>query len=430
MEIYSTEADYLKALESRSKLPDGFLSASVPLSFFPREIEKPTPYNMNLTLLLCKEKTELFGGVFTRNSFPGAPVILTKRIIERETVRGILINNKIANVCAPGGLQTAEGLVSCLAREVGDPDDCFISASTGVIGWALPREEMEKALPALVKRTKTGPNSGNVLDAARGIMTTDAFPKVRSVSLGDGSIVGIAKGAGMIEPDMATMLVFLLTDIYVPRDVLREQIRETVVDTFNSISIDGDQSTSDMVLCISSGKHKGVKPEKFKEALHQVSAKLAEDIVRNGEGTGHVIRVTVTGAEGVEQAKLVGKAVINSPLVKTAVFGNDPNVGRILMAVGDCAGREGISVDREKIEISIADQVVFQKGHFTLDQQKEEYVAKYLKECSLETEGKRFPEHERIVEIHIALALGRDKTAVVGSDLSYEYVRENADYRT
>lgn len=430
MEIYATEAEYLLALESRSRLPEGFRAASIPLSFFPREVAKPTPYEMNLTLLLCEEKTELFGGVFTRNSFPGAPVILTKRLMEKETVRGVLVNNKIANVCAPGGLQAAEALVSRLAREVGDPDDCFIPASTGVIGWALPQKEMEDAVPTLVKQAGSGPRAASILDAARGIMTTDAFPKVRSASPGKGSIVGIAKGAGMIEPNMATMLVFILTDIFIPRDVLRQQIKDAALNAFNSISIDGDQSTSDMVICISSGKCSGVDPADFKDTLHQVCAKLAEDIVRNGEGTGHVIRVTVEGAADIRQAKLVGKAVINSPLVKTAVFGNDPNVGRILMAVGDCTGREGISLPTEKVKISIGGQVVFQKGQFSLDQKKEEHVAKYLKECSLVPEGKRFPEHERNVEILIDLAMGKEQTVVLGSDLSYEYIRENADYRT
>jgi len=428
--MYATEADYLRALESRSVLPEGFRSASIPLLFFPREVEKPAPFEMNLTLLLCEAATPLFGGVFTKNSFPGAPVILAKKMMERETVRGILVNNKIANVCAPGGVKTAEAIVSRLSSEIGSPEDCFIPASTGVIGWVLPREEIEGALPALVEKTGTEPACRSILDAARGIMTTDAFPKVRSCSVEQGSIVGIAKGAGMIEPDMATMLAFILTDIFIPRNTLRRIVRDVCADTFNTISIDGDQSTSDMVLCISSGIRRGVDPEVFKTALLQVCGTLAEDIVRNGEGTGHVIRVTVTGAADSGQAKLVGKGIINSPLVKTAVFGNDPNVGRILMAVGDSTGSAGIPVSPESVSVSIGGQAVFEAGEFKLDQEKEEIVAQYLKNRSLKPEGKRFPEHDRTVDIRIDMDLGRQQATVLGSDLSYEYIRENADYRT
>jgi glutamate N-acetyltransferase/amino-acid N-acetyltransferase len=185
-----------------------------------------------------------------------------------------------------------------------------------------------------------------------------------------------------------------------------------------------------MLICVSSGVHRAVEPMEFQKGLEQVCGKLAEDIVRNGEGTGHVIRVTVEGAADAGQAKQVGKGVINSPLVKTAVFGNDPNVGRILMAVGDCTGRRGIPISPGKTEISIGNQVVFKAGRFLLDQKKEETVTDYLKQCSLKPEGKRFPEHERTVDIRIDLASGTGQATVLGSDLSYEYIRENADYRT
>ncbi|MBN2051058.1 MAG: bifunctional ornithine acetyltransferase/N-acetylglutamate synthase, partial [Spirochaetales bacterium] len=262
------------------------------------------------------------------------------------------------------------------------------------------------------------------------IMTTDGFPKVRSARVGEGRIVGIAKGAGMIEPNMATMLVFLMTDIPVKAEDLNASCRETAEATFNTITVDGDQSTSDMMLLFSSGLGEPVPWEDFTRALMTVCRDLSEDIVRNGEGTSHVIRVSVEGAPDKASAKGVAKAVVNSPLVKTAVFGNDPNLGRIIMAVGSYAGNTGLALCPGDVSVSLGGVRVFHGGCFHLDKEREAELSAYLKNAALPEVSPGYPVHDRLVEIHIDLSSGKGTAEVLGSDLSYQYVRENADYRT
>ncbi len=427
-ELYKSKEEYLNELEKRGKLPEGFKISVISLEFFPveRPVEKPLP--MRMSLLALDEPTDVFGAVFTRNKCPGAPVIIGKERLLSEKIRGVIINNKIANVCTETGIKDSTLLLEYLAKETGASAEEFIPSSTGIIGWRLPVEDMVKNIPRLV----SGISPGSGVDLAKGIMTTDSFPKLRSAEVGDGRIVAVAKGAGMIEPNMATMLCFIMTDVTIERESARNILKKVVEKTYNCISVDGDQSTSDTAIIMSSCKKKKVSEEEFEAALYKVCSDLAVDIVRNSEGCGHVVKVSVTGASDFETARNVGKAVVNSPLVSTAIFGNDPNVGRLLSSIGDYAGNNKMELNKNKLIISLGGEVVFDKGAFRLNQEKEIRLSNYLKARSLDSEHKEFPQHNHTVNIDIDLGTGHDSgsAAVFGSDLSYGYVRENADYRS
>ncbi|NNM67515.1 MAG: arginine biosynthesis protein ArgJ, partial [Spirochaetales bacterium] len=369
--------------------------------------------------------TAAFAGVFTQNAFPGAPILLGRELLSRPLSRGVLINNKVANVGGPTALADARALQSAAAAIFGAPAHEFFVASTGIIGWSLPVKPMTEALPGLADQLQ----SHSVLGLAEGIMTTDSYPKVRSRSLFGGRIVAVAKGAGMIEPNLGTMLVYILTDLEVSRSALRDILSRVAAKTFNAISVDGDQSTSDMALIFSSQRFPCPDQKAFERALEDVCRELAVDIVRNGEGTAHVLEVRVKGGQDEAQARLVAKAIVNSPLVKTAVFGNDPNVGRVLSAVGDVLGNAGKTLERSRLKLSIADQVVFDGGVFRLDPQKEKALSDAFRAAAL-PEKKTYPPHENNVVFEVVLAPEGSDAVVWGSDLSYEYVRENADYRS
>ena len=424
MEIYRNESEYINTLSERAVLPRGFRASSSAFTFFPDEV--PSEARMNVNLILLDRPTESYAGVFTKNAFPGAPVIIGKKRLEGVRTRGVIINNKIANVLAPDGLETAEAVLRTLASEAGGSGDEYFSSSTGVIGWKLPGPQIKAEIPGLV----SGLQNSSVLPVAKGIMTTDSYPKIRSCSLGGGRILAIAKGAGMIEPNMATMLVFVLTDIEISRRDLQAAVADAAEVTFNRISVDGDQSTSDMILGFSSNETAGVDADEFRQELFRVFSLLAVDVVRNGEGTGHVIEVKVEGAKTDGEAAAFGKAVVNSPLVKTAVYGNDPNIGRILAAVGDYAGNTGLAVDAADIGVKIGGETVFIDGAFQIDPEKEKRLCRYLQETGLNPELKGYPEHDKNVEIGIIVGKGSGTAVVFGSDLSHEYIRENAEYRT
>lgn len=423
---FSSYEHYLRELASRAVLPRGFSVAAAPLSFVPRERETGKPYAMNLTLIRADEPTPSFAGVFTRNAFPGAPVTVGRRRLAEPRVRGIIVNNRISNVCTDDGEAAIDTLLGEVARQAGGSPREYFSASTGIIGWRLPVAEMVGTLPSLVG----GLQSASVLEAAKAIMTTDAFPKIRSAPVGRGRMVGIAKGAGMIEPNMATMLSFILCDCAVDREELRRILPRCVETSFNTISVDGDQSTSDMVLVLCSGAAGPAEPGQLEAALLEVCRGLAEDVVRNGEGVGHVIRVTATGAPDSATARGAAKAIVNSPLVKTAIFGNDPNVGRLVGALGDYLGNAGIAMDPSRVRVSMGGELLFGGGAFRLSPALERKLAAMLAGAGLPTSGKRYPPHEKCVEILVELSAGNARSEVLGADLSYDYVKENADYRT
>ena len=421
---FQSEAQYLEELERRSALPSGFSVAATSLEFESRE--RGQRLSMNLAAIVLDAPSSAFAGVFTGNRFCGAPILIGRRRMRENRVRAVLVNNRIANVGSPGGEDDAEQLCGALGELIGEPAQRIIPASTGIIGWKLPVQEMRGALPALT----AGQQSDSALPLARAIMTTDSYPKLHREEVGAGCIVGVAKGAGMIEPRMGTMLVYLMTDLAMERECLDRCLRWCVDRTFNRISVDGDQSTSDMALLLSSAARAGVAEEVFRTALEKICARLAEDVVRNGEGVGHVICAGVAGAVDVEAAVAAGKAVVNSPLVKTAVFGNDPNVGRIVSALGDWADSAGIGLEVEKLSVSLGGVEIFADGSFRLDAAKEKRLNAYLEECALDPAAAGYPAHDRKVVLEIDLGTGSARAEVLGADLSYQYVRENADYRS
>lgn len=421
---FSSEEDYLQVLNSRSKLPEGFSAATTTLDF--TSMERQQRLSMNLALILLDEPSSRFAGLFTRNRFCGAPILIGRRRIEQEALRGVLINNRIANVGAPGGVEDARLLCAGVGELIGEPGDRILPASTGIVGWKLPVESMNGALPNLM----AGLQRESSLPVAQAIMTTDSYPKLHREEVGGGCILGMAKGAGMIEPDMGTMLAFILTDLKMEREQLRRALQSSVDKSFNRISVDGDQSTSDMALLFSSARKPGVSEDGFREALDKVCLRLAEDVVRNGEGVAHVIRVCVEGAPSQSLAAAAGKAVVNSPLVKTAVFGNDPNVGRIVSALGDFASAVRFPIDLKRLRLSMGGDEIFVDGCFSLDAGKEERLNRYLTESALDPAAKGFPAHDRQVVLEIDLGAGEERAEVLGADLSYQYVKENADYRS
>jgi glutamate N-acetyltransferase/amino-acid N-acetyltransferase len=435
MRTFSSREEHRAWLGSQAILPRGFRAGSVSFDFVP--VETGLTARMSLVLLVADRPTTAFGGVFTRNAFPGAPVIVGRRRMAGGRLAAIVVNSKISNVCAPDGVEAVERMCAATAALLGISADEVLAASTGVIGWRLPVPEMEAHLP----RAAAALQSHTALPAAEGIMTTDLYPKVRRVDLGSGAIVGIAKGAGMIEPDLATMLVYLLTDLDVPRIELRDALADAVAPSFNSMSIDSDMSTSDSVILLSSRAVPCPDRDGFRVALTEVCARLAEDLVRNGEGVHHMMRVRVCGAPAEALARSVGKAVVNSPLVKTAVAGNDANVGRLVMAVGKHLGAVAPGLDVTHARMRVGGLEVFAEGAFRLDPAKDKALADHLRAAELyashpPADGLHFrppidyPPHERAVEFEIDLGAGGAEATVLGADLTHEYVTENADYRT
>lgn len=421
-------------LASQAALPAGFRVGTTRFDFVPREAPKPA--KMTLTMIALDRPTPDFAAVFTKNAFPGAPVIVGRRRLNEPTLGAILVNNKISNVCAPGGVETAERICAAAAKLLGIAPEQVLPSSTGVIGWSLPEEAMTARIPDLANVLA----GGSIMPAAEGIVTTDLYPKVRSVALGGGRIVGIAKGAGMIEPNMATMLVYILTDLAVPRAALRQMLQKVVETSFNSISIDSDTSTSDTVALVSSGRVPCADLAAFEKGLAQICRDLAEDVVRNGEGVRHVMRVTVAGAPSFELARTLGKAIVNAPLLKCAIAGNDPNVGRLVQAIGKHVGAHSLSVDLSKLRARIGGIEIFANGAFQLNPGKENALVAHLKAAELYASAEptngvfkptvSYPPHERCVEIEIDLGTGNGTATVFGADLTHEYVSENADYRS
>lgn len=432
---FMSEHGHRHWLATQAALPAGFRVGTTRLSFEPAEV--PKTVSMNLTLIALDQPTPDFAAAFTRNAFPGAPVTIGRRRLQEPTLGAILVNNKVSNVCAPGGVETSERLCAALAAQLGLRPAEVLPCSTGVIGWALPVSAMIDALPAAVAALE----SSSILPAALGIMTTDLYPKIRRADLGGGAIVGIAKGAGMIEPNLATMLVYILTDIAVPRAALRQMLPDVVGESFNAISIDSDQSTSDTVVVLSSGQVAGVAEAAFRDALGRVCRELAEDVVRNGEGVHHVMKVTVQGAPDAALARAVGKSVVNSPLFQCALCGNDPNIGRLVCAVGKYLGNYHPGLELSRCRMAIGGHEVFADGAFHIGHDTERLLHTCFRHAELYASGPpdgrgvfkppiSWPPHQRCVEILIDLGNGSAVSTVLGADRSHEYISENADYRS
>lgn len=431
---FASRSEHRDWLARHGALPRGFRVGTARFEFVPREAPKPA--KMTLTLIALDRPTPDFAAVFTRNALPGAPIVVGRRRLEEPALGAIIVNNKISNVCAPGGIETAERICAETARLLGLAPGQILPSSTGVIGWSLPADAIMGALPQVAKAL----TADSILPAAEGIVTTDLYPKIRSASVGGGRIVGIAKGAGMIEPNLATMLVYVLTDLAVPRATLRAMLTRVVDQTFNRISIDSDTSTSDTVALVSSAVVPCPDLAAFEQALLTLCRDLAEDVVRNGEGVRHVIRVRVSSAPDAATATALGKAIVNAPLFKCAVAGNDPNVGRLVQAIGKHVGAHAPHVDLGGLRLTLGGIEIYARGVFQLNPEKETALTAHLREAELYaskpsadgifTAPIDYPPHERCVEITVDLGRGSAEATVIGGDLTHEYVSENADYRS
>lgn len=350
--------------------------------------------------------------VFTKSLFAGACVTLSKNSVSHTAPRGVVVLAKNANVATGSqGLRNAEEIRDVVAATADVPPDALIMASTGVIGVQYPM--------ATIRGGLTGLGDSSPLDAhavASAIMTTDTRAKVAVRVVGASTIVGIAKGVGMIEPDMATMLSFVFTDAAIPRDALDLTFRDVVDRTYNSVSIDTDTSTSDTAAIFANGAAGPVPHADFAEALEEVCTDLVKMIASDGEGATKLIVTTVSGASSERQARVVGKAIINSPLIKTMIHGEDPNWGRILMAIGKCS--DETDIEQDKIRVAFADIVVFPSSSHD-EQANADNATAVRRRLAAST-----------VEINVDLGIGTSTWTVYGCDLTDGYIRINADYTT
>jgi len=349
-------------------------------------------------------------GVFTRSRFVGPSVTISREHLLDGRAQAIVLIAKNANVAnGPAGWDDAETVVEAVAVRLGCAPEDVLIASTGVIGRRYPLERILAGVLDVPER----PSGSDVTAAARAIMTTDTVPKVAEALVGAGParVVGFAKGVGMIEPDMATMIAVLLTDAAADPGELDPRFRRVVDRTFNCVSVDTDTSTSDTAVVLASGSAGAVDPDALEAALGAVAESLTKQIARDGEGAETLIEVVVDGARDRAQAKRIAKAIVNSPLVKTAVHGADPNWGRVAMAIGKC--HDDVDIDQEQVVIRFGDREVYPAP---LDDAALTALADYL----------RLPE----VRIHVTLGTGTDGCTVWGCDLTAGYVRINADYTT
>ncbi|HWL41733.1 MAG TPA: bifunctional glutamate N-acetyltransferase/amino-acid acetyltransferase ArgJ [Ilumatobacter sp.] len=365
-------------------------------------------------VVLTADRPVAAAGVFTRSRFAGPSVLISREHLAHPastgTAQAMVIVSKNANVAnGPAGEADARELVAGVAERLGCPTEAVLVASTGVIGRRYPVDAIRAGIAAL-PATPAGTSADA---AAQGIMTTDTVPKVVSVQVGDGParVVGIAKGVGMIEPDMATMIAVLLTDADVAPDALDATFRRVVDRTFNCVSVDTDTSTSDTAVVLASGAAGPVDAAAFETALGEACRELTLMIARDGEGATKLIEVTVDGARDAAQAKRVAKAIVNSPLVKTAVHGADPNWGRVAMAVGKC--HDDIDIDQERVVIRFGGTEVYPRQ---VDESGLEELSRYMRGDT--------------VAIRVTLHTGDATATVWGCDLSDGYIRINADYTT
>ncbi len=377
------------------------------------------PGRKDVVVMRCAEGSTV-AGVFTLNAFCAAPVILAKQRVQG-TVRYLLTNTGNANAgTGEPGMQAAIRSCASLARLAGVDQDSILPFSTGVIGEPLPVEKIETALPAALSDL----SEDHWAEAATGIMTTDTLPKGASRQFEhDGvmvTVTGISKGAGMIRPNMATMLGYIATDAKVAQHVLQDLLRDAANKSFNRITIDGDTSTNDCCMLVATGRSglpeiteaSGELFAKLKQAVFKVSMEVAQSIVRDGEGATKFVTVQVNGGKNHQECLDVGYAVAHSPLIKTALFASDPNWGRILAA----AGRAGVpELDVSKIDVYLGDVCIASQGGRFSGYTEEQGAAVMAKEE---------------IEIRIELGRGSCSETIWTTDLSHEYVRINAEYRT
>jgi glutamate N-acetyltransferase/amino-acid N-acetyltransferase len=392
-------------------LPRGFRAAGYACGI------KADPQTLDLSLFVSDEPCTAVG-VFTQNRVVGAPVKLNRERLPRETVRGVILNSGNSNACTgQRGLDDARWMTGLVAEQIGCGADDMLVCSTGVIGRFLPREQLAAGIPAVAARLAATPEAFEL--AARGMMTTDTVPKqaVRQFELGGRTVTlsGACKGAAMIAPNMATMLAVVMTDAEV--DVRRASglLQDAVDRSFNCISVDEHMSTSDTVLLLANGAAgarigDAADEAAFRDALASVCEDLAQQIIRDAEGASHFVTIDVTGCRSREDAWCIAKVVAESPLVKTAVAGNDPNWGRIVSA----AGYAGVPFAEEDCSLSINGIEVYHRGAPT------EHDATAVSSAM----------RTGMVQIDLRFTLGDGRARFWTCDLTAEYVRLNADYTT
>ena len=354
-------------------------------------------------------------GVFTLNNLPGAPVIVGRENIENGRLQAIVVNSKIANVATgKTGIEDAKNMCLWTGEALEIAPDLVLPSSTGVIGQRLPIKKIHEGCKSITEQL--GSSTEHIEKFARAIMTTDTHPKWSSCRVGNATILGVAKGAGMIEPNMATMLSYFVTDAKLSTEELRAILDRVVNKSFNRISIDSDTSTSDTVVILANGLAGRVDTEEFEVAFTKSAMLLAKEIARDGEGATKLIELTVSGAESQQMALKIAKSIINSPLVKTAIHGADPNWGRFVMAVGKVF----------EYPVPLADlSIHFKKGSQVLSVNAE----------SLDADTVNLPEISKLLKnqevfIEVVVGAGNFSETVWGCDLTKGYIEENAFYTT
>ena len=354
-------------------------------------------------------------GVFTRNNFPGAPVTVGRENIQNGQLQAIVVNSKIANVATgQTGIEDARNMCRWTGDALGIDAELVLPSSTGVIGRRLPVKKIHEGCKIIPE--KLGSTPEYIDNFARAIMTTDRHPKWNCSSIENATLLGVAKGAGMIEPNMATMLSFFVTDAQLSSEQLQKMLRRVVNQSFNRISIDSDTSTSDTVIILANGLAGPVDAQQFEKAFSNGAMQLAKEIARDGEGATKLIELTVSGSKSQKMALHISKSIINSPLVKTAIHGADPNWGRFVMAVGKVF-EYPVPLSDLSINFGTSSQV--------LSVNAENLNAETV---NLDAISKLLQNKEVFLEV--VVGKGKFSETVWGCDLTKDYIEENAFYTT
>ena len=380
-----------------ARLPRGFACASRHVGLKPKEPDLAVFYS---------EVDAPAAALFTRNHVVGAPVAVGRELMRAGVLRAIVVNSKIANVgMGEQGLADARRMGELAARELDVAPEGVLMSSTGVIGVRLPMDRIERGLQGIARELQEDPVVG-----VRGMMTTDTHPKALSCSIGSCVLTIVAKGSGMIEPHLATTLIYMFTDARFAADELREMLRAAADVSYNMLSVDSDTSTSDTCVLMANGLAGAVDRAAFAEGLQSACVRMAETLARDGEGASKLLRARVRGARSLADARRVAKSIINSPLVKTMAYGADPNLGRVLMAVGKCFECD---IDPTRLGIRLNGVPVYEAG--------------------ARVEIRNEPELRRLlagdpVDIDVDLGLGDFAATAFGCDLTHGYIDENAAY--
>jgi len=359
--------------------------------------------------LIYSKKKAICSALFTKNRVKAAPIIVSKMHLEKSSgyARAIVVNSGNANACTgKEGIDDAIKITDTLAKRLGISKEEVLISSTGIIGKRLDIGKISRSIPDLIR----GLSEDGIMDFANAIMTTDTFPKI-STFRGDGyKIVGIAKGAGMIMPNMATMLCFILTDLKIDPERLNSILKEVADRTFNRITVDGDTSTNDTLILMANGASEKEDIDGLRNGLFKVCSDLSRMIVKDGEGASKIVEIIVKGAKSPFDAESAAREIANSLLVKTAIFGGDPNWGRIMAALG----RSEAEFDPENVDIWIEDVKIVSSGKGI--EGREEIAAERMKKDEF--------------KIVIDLKNGNFQERILTCDLTYDYIRINAEYRT